>query len=60
MGLRGPTKEFNREVRADLTNAQHLHLRMRALAANQSVAAVLRHLISKDMEATKEEAVAAH
>jgi len=53
MGLRGPVKEFNSEIRADLTDAQHLHLQMRAVAENISVAAVLRHLINKDM---KEEA----
>jgi hypothetical protein len=55
MGLRGPKKQFNSEIRVDLTDAQLLHLRMRAVAANDSVAAVLRELVNKDRKETEEE-----
>jgi hypothetical protein len=48
---RGPgrPKEFDRRVDTRLTDLQLLHLRLRSAAGNQSVAAVLRELISADL-----------
>ena len=49
MGLRGPVKQFHKESRIDLTELQMLHLRLSAAAGNESVASVLRRLISADL-----------
>jgi hypothetical protein len=49
---RGPGRPRvgDHEIETRVTNAQLLHLRMRAVAANTSAAAVMRALIDKDIE----------
>jgi hypothetical protein len=47
MGLRGPAKQFHKEARVDLTELQHWYLR--TVAGNESVAAVVRQLITADL-----------
>jgi hypothetical protein len=47
MGLRGPAKQFHKEARIDLTNLQFAYLQ--TVAGNESVAGVVRELISADL-----------
>lgn len=53
MTKRGRPKLYDGKIRVPLTSAQLLHLQMRAVAANESVAAILRSLVTKDMEEVK-------
>jgi hypothetical protein len=47
MGLRGPAKQFHKEARIDLTELQFTYLQ--TVGGNESVAAVVRELISADL-----------
>ena len=46
-GLAWASKTFHKEVRADLTDLQYAYLQMAAV--NQSVAAVVREMITADL-----------
>jgi hypothetical protein len=52
--MAGRPKEFDGIIKTPTTQAQRRHLEMRAVAANDSVAAVVRHLIDQDMRRVKE------
>ena len=56
--MRGPgrPRQYDDRIRVGLTNAQIRHLEFRALSISDrpdSIAAVIRHLIDKDMEELK-------